>query len=286
MLDPKAGPVSGDSGRLQQIVWNLLSNAVKFTPRGGRVQARLERVDSHVEIIVSDTGQGIQQEFLPYVFDRFRQADGSLSRMHGGLGLGLAIVRHLVELHGGTVEVFSGGEGQGATFTVKLPLIIVYDVRRFERPARESNESFALPGAPVEYFEPLNGIRLLIVEDEPDAREMLVEILNQCGAHTRAVASAAEALESLRQWNPDLLLSDIEMPGEDGYSLIRKVRLLDVEQGGQVPAVALTAHARLEDRVRALSAGFQSHIAKPVNADELVAVIRSLARRSRNAPSG
>jgi CheY-like chemotaxis protein len=285
MLDPKAGPVSGDAGRLQQIVWNMLSNAVKFTPKGGRVQVRLERAESHVEIIVSDTGQGIQKEFLPYVFDRFRQADGSLSRMHGGLGLGLAIVRHLVELHGGTVEVVSGGEGQGATFTVKLPLIIVHDVRRIDRPARESNESFSLTSAPIEFSQPLYGVRLLIVEDEPDAREMLVEILNQCGAQTRAVASAAEAIESFGQWNPDLLLSDIEMPGEDGYSLIRKVRSLGVEQGGQVPAVALTAHARLEDRVRALSAGFQSHIAKPVNADELVAVIRTLARRSRDAQS-
>ncbi|HET9530612.1 MAG TPA: PAS domain S-box protein [Blastocatellia bacterium] len=283
LLDPRAGPVSGDSDRLQQIVWNLLSNAVKFTPRGGRVQVRLERVNSHVEIIVSDTGQGIKQEFLPYVFDRFRQADSTLSRMHGGLGLGLAIVRHLVELHGGTVEVISGGEGQGATFTVKLPLIIIHDRGRYKPAAAESADPSTPPGPRIDYAPALDGIRLLIVEDEPDARELLIALLTQSGAQTRAVATAAEALDALRQWRPDLLLSNIEMPGEDGYSLIHTVRSLGPELGGQVPAVALTAHARVEDRVRALSAGFQSHITKPVNPAELVAVIRSLARRSRTA---
>jgi PAS domain S-box-containing protein len=274
VLDPRAGPVSGDSNRLQQIVWNLLSNAVKFTPKGGRVQVRLQVVDSHAEITVSDTGEGISPEFLPYVFDRFRQADSSFSRKHGGLGLGLSIVRHLTEMHGGTVQAISDGEGKGATFKLKLPLIVVHD--------RSLLKAAASTAATADYQPSLEGVSLLIVEDEPDARDLLVTILEQHGAQVRAAASAAEALEAIKQSKPDLLLSDIEMPGEDGYSLLRKVKSMEAEIGA-IFVVALTAHTRLEDRVRALSAGFQSHISKPVKSDELISLISSQVKKSRSA---
>ncbi|HET9532120.1 MAG TPA: ATP-binding protein [Blastocatellia bacterium] len=280
VLDPGAGPVSGDSNRLQQIVWNLLSNAVKFTPRGGRVQVRLERINSHIQISVSDTGQGISPEFLPYVFDRFRQADSSFSRKHGGLGLGLAIVRHIAELHGGTVEAFSEGKDRGAIFRVNLPIVAVNESDHPRVIALEPKEQ-AAPGAVWAECNPsLEGLSLLVVEDEADARELLVTMLEQRGAQVRAVATASEALEAIKHSKPDLLLSDIEMPGEDGYSLIRKVRLLGGDVSA-VPAVALTAHTRVEDRTRALSSGFQSHLAKPVNPGELIAVIARLARKSR-----
>lgn len=280
VLDPRAGPVSGDPGRLQQVLWNLLSNAVKFTPKGGRVQIHLERINSHVAITVSDTGPGISPDFLPYVFDRFRQADSSFTRLHQGLGLGLAIVRQLVELHGGSVEAHSAGHGYGATFTVRLPISIKQEVARYSSVRLEAKEPAVLP-SPLEYPPRLEGLRLLVVDDDPDARALLTAILNKCGAEVKAAPSAAEGLERLRQWKPDVLISDVEMPYEDGYSLIEKVRALADEEGGFTPAIALTAHVRAEDRLRALSSGFDAHVSKPMEPEELVTVIASLARRSR-----
>ncbi|HKP86992.1 MAG TPA: PAS domain S-box protein [Blastocatellia bacterium] len=278
VLDPRAGPVSGDPSRLQQVVWNLLSNAVKFTPKGGRVEVRLERINSYVEITVSDTGKGISSEFLPYVFDRFRQADSSFTRVHGGLGLGLAIVRQLVELHGGTVEARSAGEGYGATFIVKLPISISRDVARYRAVASEEIDLSVTSNTP-EFPPRLDGLRLLIVDDEPDACEMLVTILKGYGAEVRAAGSAAEGLEAVRAWGPDVLISDIEMPYEDGYSFISKVRALPSEESGRTPAIALTAHVRAADRLRALSSGFDAHLGKPMEPVELVTVIASLVRR-------
>jgi signal transduction histidine kinase/ActR/RegA family two-component response regulator len=272
VLDPLAGPVSGDSDRLQQVVWNLLSNAIKFTPKGGRVQVRLERVNSHIEIIVSDTGQGINPDFLPYIFERFRQADSTHTRSHGGLGLGLAIVRHLVELHGGNVQAQSPGEGQGSTFIVQLPLTVVLNTNESERvhPTVGGEVSF-------DYAPTLSGLTILVVDDEIDARELLSTVLQECGAVVSAVASVTDAIAAIEQFQPDILVTDIGMPGEDGYSLIRRIRAREAKHGGRIPAVALTAYARVEDRTRALAAGFQMHIAKPVNPTELVAVIANLA---------
>jgi CheY-like chemotaxis protein len=275
VLDPQASPVTGDADRLQQIIWNLLSNAIKFTPKGGRVLIRLERINSHVEIIVSDTGVGISPEFLPHVFDRFRQADGSITRSYGGLGLGLAIVRHLVELHGGTVSADSR-PGEGATFSVQLPVISVQAVEIARTP--EQVHPTAGGDVPLESATTLDGVRVLVVDDQQDTIEVLTAVLGQCGAEVRAAMSAAEALETLQEWKPDVLVSDIGMPGEDGYELIRKVRALQPEQGKDTPAVALTAHARTEDRLRALSAGFEMHVPKPVEPAELVMVIMSLTR--------
>lgn len=272
-----AGLVSGDPERLQQVVWNLLSNAVKFTPKKGRVHVRLQRVNSHLEIIVSDTGQGIKPEFLPYVFDRFRQADSSISRMHGGLGLGLAIVRNLVDLHGGEVSAYSNGEGQGATFAVKFPLMIVHQPAPHQIASRQGQEKSVAAGHPIEGARLLAGMRLLIAEDEPDARELLKMMLEQFGAEVKATSSAKEAFQELEDWKPDLMISDIEMPGEDGYSLIQRIRSAETRPG-RVPAIALTAHARAEDRMRALRSGYDAHVAKPVEANELVTVIESLAR--------
>jgi signal transduction histidine kinase/ActR/RegA family two-component response regulator len=274
VLDSFACTVSGDRGRLQQVVWNLLSNAIKFTPRGGRVRVQLERVESSVEITVSDTGRGISPEFLPYVFERFRQADAGITRAHGGLGLGLAIVRHLVELHGGTVRASSEGEGRGATFVVRLPIAPVRrEPARDEAARAAAEEAFTCP-------EGLEGVRVLVVDDEADTREMLAIVLGQCQMDVRTAASAAEALgifdEAGSSWRPDVLVSDIGMPGDDGYMLVGKVRQRPVEEGGMVPAVALTAYARMEDRMKALAAGFQMHVAKPVEPAELVLIIRSL----------
>jgi CheY-like chemotaxis protein/anti-sigma regulatory factor (Ser/Thr protein kinase) len=274
VLDPTAGPVAGDFDRLQQIVWNLLSNAIKFTPKGGRVMARLERMDCCVEITITDTGKGISREFVPYVFERFRQADSSSTRVYSGLGLGLAIVRQLVELHGGTVRAESEGEGKGATFTVKLPLIPI----RVERHPGEHVHPTVDLGVPFDNLPALNGVRVLIVDDEADSREFLVAALEQCEAKVFAAASVSEALEGVSQFKPDVLVSDIGMPLEDGYSLIRKVRKLSAEQGGEIPAIALTAYARAEDRMRAIAAGFQMHIPKPVEPAELATVVASLAR--------
>ncbi|TMA39915.1 MAG: hybrid sensor histidine kinase/response regulator [Deltaproteobacteria bacterium] len=271
VIDPGAIVVSGDPQRLQQVFWNLLSNAVKFTPRNGRVQLCLQRVNSHVEIAVSDTGQGIKAAFLPHVFDRFRQAESATTRAHGGLGLGLAIVRHIVELHGGSVRVDSDGDGRGATFTVELPTAAVRTAPREDRvhPAAGA----AVPFAPSTV---LNGVRVLVVDDDRDTLDTLWMVLKECGAEVRTADGAASALEVLGDWRPDALVSDIGMPGEDGYSLIAKVRALSRDQGGQTPALALTAYARSEDRVRALSAGFQMHMAKPVEPAELVAMVSTL----------
>ena len=278
VIDERAGLISGDPDRLQQVLWNLLSNAIKFTPRGGRVQVRLERVESYAQITVSDTGQGIHADFLPYMFDLFRQADSTITRSHGGLGLGLAIVRRVVEMHGGSVQADSDGEGQGATFTVTFPLT---GLRPIEEAGADSTHHGALmhgllfDGAPA-----LKGLHVLVVDDEPETRELLVTVLSKCGAEVKASASAKDAIEALKQWPADVLVSDIGMPGEDGYDLIRKVRAMEPERGGRIPAVALTAYARAEDRLRALSAGFQMHVPKPVEPVELAAVVASFAWRT------
>jgi PAS domain S-box-containing protein len=278
VLDPRAGPVSGDASRLQQVVWNLLVNAIKFTPRGGRVGVELRRVNSHVEIAVSDTGEGIDPEILPQIFDRFRQADASTTRRHGGLGLGLSIVRHLVELHGGTVHAESGGANQGALLTVKLPLAVV---RKSGEPGVHPTAEEPVATPPHANNSVLEGVRVLVVDDEPDARDLLSALLRRSRAEVEAVASAAEALSAIRRARPDVLLSDIGMPDEDGYALIQKVRTLEEETGiGKIPAVALTAFARAEDRRRALMAGFQMHVPKPVEASELTAVVANLAGRT------
>ncbi|HEX5705840.1 MAG TPA: ATP-binding protein, partial [Pyrinomonadaceae bacterium] len=271
------GAVWGDPARLQQVMWNLLSNAVKFTPQAGEVRVSVERAAERVRIVVSDTGQGIRPDFLPYVFDRFRQADQRITRQHGGLGLGLAIVRHLVELHGGTVAAESEGEGQGARFTVELPLAESREADfglRLDARNADEHEKSAMQNM---HSEILRDLRVLLVDDEEDARLLLVAVLEQRGAVVAAVASAAEALEALKEFRPDILVSDIGMPEEDGYSLLRKVRALDAEAGGRVPAVAITAYAREEDRMRALLAGYQVHVAKPVNPAEFVAVVGGLA---------
>jgi PAS domain S-box-containing protein len=270
--------VLGDPNRLQQIVWNLLSNAVKFTPRHGRVEVSLEPVDSHFQITVSDSGVGISPEFLPFVFDRFSQASTSTERKYGGLGLGLAIVRHLVELHGGTAKADSPGEGQGATFTVTLPVkAIREEMGELERAAPSPVYADSFTDAIT-----LDGLRVMIVDDEAEARDLLTAMLTRRGAEVKACGSAAEALEEIERWRPSVLVSDIGMPGEDGYTLIGKLRTLGPERGGGVPAVALTAYARSEDRMRALTSGFQVHVPKPIEAGELVVVIASLAGRLSN----
>jgi PAS domain S-box-containing protein len=273
-FDPEANLISGDPERLQQVVWNLLSNAVKFTPQGGRVRARLERVGSHVCITVSDTGQGISPDFLPYVFDRFRQGDQSAARAHSGLGLGLAVVRHLVELHGGTVAARSEGAQKGATFIVKLPLGIPAEETRAPQRAPERTDDEAQSGGAVE----LDGVRVLIVDDEADARELISAILRGRGAEVTGVESAAEGLKALERARPDVLIADIGMPGEDGYALMRKVRGLDAGRGGLTPAIALTAYVGEDDRARALDAGFNLHLTKPVDAATLTRSLVSLAK--------
>src|SRR5215510_1878826 len=272
-LPPEIGQITGDPARLQQVVWNLLSNAVKFTPQGGRVEAQLERVDPHIRITVSDTGKGIGPDFLPYVFERFHQSDTSSARRHGGLGLGLALVKYLVELHGGTIEVASAGEDQGATFKVTLP------VRAVATPIGEADS----PPVVVESSGELTGVRALVIDDEKDARELLEAALKHYGADVIAVSSAAEAYMLITatppQERPDVMVTDIGMPDEDGYSLISRVREWEWTRGAYIPAVALTAYGRAEDRMRALKAGFQMHVAKPVDPDELVIVITSLVTR-------
>ncbi len=277
VLDSEAGLVSGDPERLQQVVWNLLSNAVKFTPKQGRIQVRLQRLNSHVEVTVSDTGEGITADFLPFMFDHFRQADSTYTRKHGGLGLGLAIVRHLVELHGGSVSAYSGGEGQGATFTVKFPLMIIHAPAPYAASPLEGRERTAATSVPFDCPQSLAGMRLLVVEDEPDARDLLKLMLEQCGAVVKAAGFAKEGLQEVKDWKPDLLISDIEMPEEDGYTLIQKIRSTEA-RASRLPAIALTAHARAEDRMRALRSGFDAHVAKPVEVNELVTVIEGLAR--------
>jgi len=278
VLDPSAGPVSGDPERLQQVVWNLLANAIKFTPKGGQIQVRLERVNSHVEIIVSDSGQGISPEFLPFVFDRFRQANSSTSRSIGGLGLGLAIARHLVEMHGGSIHVDSPGEGLGATFTVRLPVI---GVRLADSASAGEERAHPTAGsaAAFDILPSLSGLRILAVDDQPDTLLVVGSLLEQSGAEVQTATSASSALDSLGKWAPDLIVADIGMPGEDGYSLIRKIRALPRERGGDIPAIALTAYARVEDRLRTLNAGYQMHVPKPVEPIELITVVASLTGR-------
>ena len=285
LLDPHAGPVMGDPNRLHQVFWNLLSNAVKFTPRDGRIQVRLERVNSHVEVSVIDTGEGIAADFLPHVFDRFRQADGSTTRQHGGLGLGLAIVKQLVELHGGSVRVKSPGPGRGSTFIVALPIMAANqqsDVQSTASNRQHPKAETAIKGHASVRRE-LAGLSVIVVDDEPDARTVVKRLLVECGAVVRAAGSVAEALALFRQQPPDVLISDIGMPGEDGYALIREVRSLPATAGGDVQAVALTAYARAADRVRALEAGFTMHLAKPIEPVELIVTVASLARRGAGA---
>jgi PAS domain S-box-containing protein len=275
VLDSLAGPVTGDFARLQQVVWNLLSNAVKYTPKGGRVQVLLERVNSHVEISVIDTGMGIRPEFLPHVFDRFRQADATTTRRHSGLGLGLAIAKQLVEMHGGSIRAKSPGEGQGATFTVTLPIIVVHP----ERPEAEKvRPKEAVTTEEICLEDALAGLKVLVVDDEPDARRLLHRVLVGGHAEVALAASTAEALELVERSRPDVIVSDIGMPEQDGYDLIRQVRAN--YSAKQLPAAALTAFARTEDRKRALLAGFQTHIAKPVDPAELTAAVASLAGRT------
>ena len=276
LQEPHVGPVFGDRERLQQVVWNLLSNGVKFTRKGGLVQVTLQRINSHVEIVVSDTGVGITSDFLPHVFERFRQADGSTTRTYGGLGLGLAIVRHLVELHGGTAWAESGGQDQGSKFVVRFPAMLAN-----EEPLPEELRQPAITEVQARERHPssLQGLRILVVDDEIDARTLLTMMLEKCGAQVVAVGSSREGLESVETWRPDVLIADIGMPIEDGYGLIRKVRKLPKKKGGQTPALALTAYARTEDRVRALSEGYQVHLAKPVDRFELAAVVSSLGHR-------
>jgi PAS domain S-box-containing protein len=273
VLDPAAGPISGDPNRLQQVIWNLLSNAIKFTPRDGRVHVVLERVDSHVEITVADTGVGIRQEFIPHLFERFRQGDASTTRAYGGLGLGLSIVKNLVELHGGTVQVTSPGEGRGTTVTVELPLSVIHRSAG-ERSYPDTSSSGALTHAAE-----LSGLTVLIVDDQLDARELVQRVLEDCGAKAVTASSVSEGLSLVEVHRPDVLVTDIGMPGIDGFELLRRIRALGSERGGRVPAIALTAFARSEDRTRALRAGFVVHVSKPVDPAELVATVASVAGR-------
>ena len=265
------GPVTGDPDRLQQVVWNLVINAVKFTPRGGRVDVLTRRAGDDVEIVVTDTGVGIAPDVLPYIFDRFRQADSSSTRPHTGLGLGLALVKHLVELHGGRVTARSAGTGRGATFVVTLPLA--------HREGRTSPSRVAGPPARAATTSTarLDGVRVLVVDDGREALELAVAVLTAAGALVRVASSASEGFDTLTAWRPDVLVADIEMPGEDGYTLIRRVRALDVEGGGRTPAVALTAYGGVQDRDRAVRAGYDMHVPKPVDPGELTAIVASVA---------
>ena len=277
ILDSRAGFVSGDPNRLQQVAWNLLSNAIKFTEKGGKIQVLLERVNSHIEISVCDTGRGISEEFLPHVFERFRQADASTTRRHGGLGLGLAIVKQLVELHGGTIGVKSPGEGRGTTFTVNLPLAVIH------RNGGDAQRSH--PKLPTDHsgaFESVDlcGVKVVVVDDEADALGLIARILQECGAEVFAVSSALDALGVIGRELPHVLISDIGMPDVDGYELLRRIRLAGRDKGGGVPAIALTAFARTQDRIRALHAGFAVHVSKPVEPAELIAAVASLAGRA------
>lgn len=275
-IDPRSGPISGDPDRLQQIVWNLLSNAIKFTPEGGRVEVRMDRTDSQVEILISDTGQGIDPELLLHVFDRFRQFDSSSRRRHGGLGLGLSIVRQLVELHGGTVTVESPGPGAGTTFKVVLPVTRV-------QPDISYKEKTSLAGEGISSTDSspsLDGLRVLVVDDEYDSRELVAAVLIMQGAEVVSVGSAVKALEEMERRRFDVLVSDIGMPEMDGYWLIDKVRRLPAEGGGKIPAVALTAYAGVEDRRRVMQAGYQLHLPKPVEPARLTSVVASLGGRN------
>ncbi|HEY7541304.1 MAG TPA: ATP-binding protein [Methylomirabilota bacterium] len=276
VLDPQAFGITGDPDRLQQVVWNLLMNAVKFTGRGGRIQVHLRRQNSHVEISVSDTGQGIAADVLPHVFERFQQGDSTSTRRHTGLGLGLALVRHLVELHGGTVNATSPGEGHGATFTITLPIAIAHT----DEPPQPRPGPGRVPAASPAPGPVLRGLRILVVDDDRDGLDMVATMLINGGAEVRTCPSAAAGLAAMREWRPDVLISDIEMPGEDGYTFIRRVRVLDGGAFARTPAVALTAYGRVQDRLRTLSAGFSMHVPKPVDPAELTIVVANLAGRT------
>ncbi len=272
---PEPAAVPGDSNRLQQVFWNLLSNAVKFTPAGGKVTVELRHVNSKVEVEVSDTGQGITAEFLPFVFDRFRQADSTSTRQHGGLGLGLAIARHLIEIHGGRIEARSGGNGQGASFTVTLPLAgSVVETPGAMTAARIDAE---VESERLKSRQILSGLHVLVVDDDKDTLDLLSAALTQRSARVTTASSAAEAIRALKFFRPDVLISDIAMPVEDGYQLIQKVLALNVVP--RIPAIAITAYAKQEDKERALAAGFQRYLAKPV---ELGEFITAVAEASQN----
>ena len=277
VIDPIAGPVTGDPNRLQQVVWNLLSNAVKFTPKGGRVQVVVERVNSHVELSVSDTGKGIAPEFLPHVFERFSQADNRVTERVSGLGLGLAIVKSLSELHGGSVRVKSGGENKGSTFIVSLPISVVHSLDRAENRQRTKVER----EGPTLHTVDLTGIKIVVVDDEADAIALVKRIMEDCGATVEACTSGAECLACVPTFRPDVLITDIGMLDMDGYTLIKTLRAMRAEDGGRTPAVALTAFARSDDRRQAMLAGFDVHVAKPVEPGELVAVVSRLASRQQ-----
>jgi PAS domain S-box-containing protein len=275
VFEPNVGQVMGDPTRLQQVIWNLLSNAVKFTPNGGKIEVRLEQTnDGYAQIIVSDTGKGISSEFLPYVFDYFRQADSSITRQFGGLGLGLAIVRNILEMHGGTVTAESFGENQGATFIVKLPLL---QDKSFKMAGEDNYSSYLLPNRLN-----LAGVQVLVVDDDADSLDFVAFVLEQEGADVIAASSALEALQILEQERPDVLVSDISMPDMDGYALIRRVRTWTLESGGQIPAIALTAFARSYDHQQALSAGFQVHLPKPLNSEKLIVAVAKLVQSRVN----
>jgi CheY-like chemotaxis protein len=270
-LSPRAGQVAGDLPRLQQVIWNLISNAVKFTSPGGRVEVRLDRDLNDVVMAVMDTGIGIDPAFLPHLFERFRQADSSSTRAHGGLGLGLAMVRHLVEAHGGTVRAESQGRGHGSTFTVRLPAALPRRGVTIARPPATLDGTWPLAG--------LSRVRVLVVDDDPDSREVVREVLEQAGAVVVVAGSTHEALEVIAERPPDVMLSDLGMPEEDGYQLMRRVRALDPESGGGVPAAALTAYTQAEDRRAAQEAGFQGYLSKPIDPAELTAAVARLAGR-------
>jgi signal transduction histidine kinase/ActR/RegA family two-component response regulator len=279
---PAIATVSGDAGRLQQVIWNLLANAIKFTPEGGRVDVVIERSNNHMEVRVVDTGEGISPDFLPHMFERFRQADGATTRRHTGLGLGLAIVRQLVELHGGTVHAASQGVGRGATFTVRLP-ISAGEAHVDQAAALGERRIAASTASPMPRVPRLDGLRIVVVDDSADGRALTSLILTQAGASVTAVASVREALQMLDVEPPDALVSDIGLPDEDGYGLIRQIRLYEAEHGGFLPAVALTGHARAEDRARILAAGFQAYVPKPVDPVELTAAIATITHHLRDS---
>jgi PAS domain S-box-containing protein len=285
-FDVDAEPVFGDANRLQQVVWNLLSNAVKFTPKNGRIEVALQRVNSEVQVSVGDSGEGISSEFLPYVFDRFSQGDGKSTRSHSGLGLGLAIVRQLVELHGGTVKAHSDGPGRGATFKLRLPVLSINLVPGSKSALSDSTLTGArvTDGLSIECPPRLDGVRVLVVDDDSDTRQMLKAVLSECQADVITASSAAEAIKEIEQRKPDVLVSDLGMPEQDGYELIKQVRETELaDNAARVPALALTAYAKAEDRVRALAGGYQVHLAKPVEPAEFVLVVANLAGRGQSS---